>query len=440
MPPNPEPLIEVLDGVVPPHLLAAAWAICCGQNWAFGHGSATGDQTAFWKMNLDGDAAFDAIWKQLQPRCEQLAGAPLEVLRQYANGHTYGLGGGIHSDEKSPGNYTLLFYPNPEWKLDWEGETVFYDAHGEIDIAVRPKPNRAVFFDGRIPHVGRAPSRRYRGLRVTVAYKLRAAGGGRAVPLPVAVAEKPAEVQIQESGRQGAGRDFKVTVLESAVKAEAERELERIGQNVRLPGYRAGNIPRQVLEERYGERARLEALKRISARIVERGLPAHCAAASCELSGGRESGDLELSIQATYFPDLPDLDCGTVRLEKLVAEGNEAAVESRQRWKSQLFDQLDILYPIPMFPGLVTREFATIWEAVNAGGGIAAGERSAAEVELRKIAERRLRLGMIITELARRYEIQAASGAELEDQVADYIFERAQVTERRVPAEELREL
>lgn len=35
--------------------------------------------------------------------------------------------------------------------------------------------DRAVLFDSRIPHYGRAPSRAFAGLRVTIAFKLEAA-------------------------------------------------------------------------------------------------------------------------------------------------------------------------------------------------------------------------------------------------------------------------
>ncbi|MEE2969825.1 MAG: CHASE2 domain-containing protein [Pseudomonadota bacterium] len=44
--------------------------------------------------------------------------------------------------------------------------------NGEVVLAVKPASNRAILFDARIPHVGRAPSRFYGGLRVTVAFKL----------------------------------------------------------------------------------------------------------------------------------------------------------------------------------------------------------------------------------------------------------------------------
>ena len=125
--PGGEPLIEVLDDLVPADLRASAWAKSTGNVWRFGHGSVDHGGSRFWKWDLDGDRIFDAIWEHARPHCENLAGSPLRVIRQYANGHTYGLGGDPHADDSRPGTFTFLYYPNPEWQEGGEGETVFFD-------------------------------------------------------------------------------------------------------------------------------------------------------------------------------------------------------------------------------------------------------------------------------------------------------------------------
>jgi hypothetical protein len=48
-----------------------------------------------------------------------------------------------------------------------------------------------------------------------------------------------------------------------------------------------------------------------------------------------------------------------------------------------------------------------------------------------------VRLGIVVTEMARRYEI---SGPGIEDQVLERLLSRARVRERRATAEELRDL
>ena len=167
-----EPLFQVIDDLVPPALHASAWEVCQGKGWYFGHASMPGEGTPFWKLDLDGVPAIDALWAHARPRCEAMVGRPLRVIRQYANGHTYGLGGRPHFDDSQPGTFTLLYYPMPEWPEAWEGETVYYDEHQEVAAAIRLRPNRAVLFDSRILHAGRPPSRACPALRVTIAFKL----------------------------------------------------------------------------------------------------------------------------------------------------------------------------------------------------------------------------------------------------------------------------
>ena len=95
-------IIKVFDKLAPQSLHQAVWETCQSKNWYFGHGS--GDKTglSFWKMDLDGSATIASLWLHAKPVCEQYLGCELKVLRQYANGHTYGLGGGLHRDDPRP--------------------------------------------------------------------------------------------------------------------------------------------------------------------------------------------------------------------------------------------------------------------------------------------------------------------------------------------------
>lgn len=171
------PLIRVIPRLAPRELHEAVWQACMQKRWYFGNQSVDENPgLPFWKMDLDGDPAVTRLWQHAKAGCEKVAGRALRVARQCANGHTYGLGGQPHRDDVREGTYTLLYYPMPQWKPGWEGETLFYDERAEEVIAgVKPAPNRAVFFDSRIPHSGRAPSRSCAALRVTLAYKLETA-------------------------------------------------------------------------------------------------------------------------------------------------------------------------------------------------------------------------------------------------------------------------
>jgi len=96
-----------------------------------------------------------------------------EPVRVYANAHTYGTEGYIHTDNSDQENYfTTVYFAHSKWIANWAGETIFYNL-GQTDIvaAVFPKPGRIVSFHGALPHCARAPSRDCPDLRLSLVVK-----------------------------------------------------------------------------------------------------------------------------------------------------------------------------------------------------------------------------------------------------------------------------
>ena len=97
-------------------------------------------------------------------------------LRVYANAHTYGVEGYVHTDNSESDYFSTLYYAHSRWDKNWAGETVFYDkSEEEIMASVYPRPGRVVSFHGATPHCARAPSRECAALRLTVVIKTRLA-------------------------------------------------------------------------------------------------------------------------------------------------------------------------------------------------------------------------------------------------------------------------
>jgi hypothetical protein len=67
--------------------------------------------------------------------------------------------GSVHYSHTHKDTNVLLIYLNSNWQQEWGGETLFFDKETgkEIEFACTPKGNRAVWFDGEIPHSIRAP-------------------------------------------------------------------------------------------------------------------------------------------------------------------------------------------------------------------------------------------------------------------------------------------
>lgn len=161
--------------------------------WAYGWKSVKEeDRFGFWHAHFAGGD------KSSRENClEELAGnsaaAPIhelweclsasilaghEPIRVYANAHTYGVEGYVHTDSSDEANYfTTVYYAHDIWHPNWSGETMFVVPEtGEITKAIYPAPGRAIMFNGATPHVARSPSRDCPELRATIVFKTQLAG------------------------------------------------------------------------------------------------------------------------------------------------------------------------------------------------------------------------------------------------------------------------
>jgi len=134
---------------------------------------------------LSEEGVVRGVWDRI---AAMFSPAQFQVHGVFLNGQSHGQDGEIHRDWESPGEgFTFVVFMNTTWESSWQGEAVFYDeSHTAIRWSVIPEPGRLVVFDGSIPHWGRAPARRYTGLRLTLAYHTTLAPGS-AFPEPGAL-------------------------------------------------------------------------------------------------------------------------------------------------------------------------------------------------------------------------------------------------------------
>jgi len=132
----------------------------------------------------------------------------------------------------------------------------------------------------------------------------------------------------------------------------------------------------------------------------------------------------EVKVHEVRAPKTPDLDdefatgLGLESLEKLkelVSEQikNEFDGASRAKAKRNLLDVLDDKHDFDLPPKMVEQEFAQIWQQVQAemdAGRVPDEDKDKSEDELkdeyRKIADRRVRLGLVLAEIGRVADIQ----------------------------------
>ena len=94
---------------------------------------------------------------------------------------------------------------------------------------------------------------------------------------------------------------------------------------------------------------------------------------------------------------------------------NEHASQSRAKAKRALFDKLDAAHSFDLPPRMVEAEFNQIWTQIETdleGGRTDPSDEGKSEEELRaeyrSIAERRVRLGLVLAEIGRRHKVEVS--------------------------------
>ncbi|WP_088348925.1 MULTISPECIES: trigger factor [Rhodomicrobium] len=247
-----------------------------------------------------------------------------------------------------------------------------------------------------------------------------------------------------------------------------------LGRGMFIPGFEEGLAGAKTGEERT-----------VSATFPEKYQAAHLAGKTAEF---------DVTVKEVAKPILPAVDdefaksLGLESIDKLRQAVRERIAKdysdaSRSKAKRSLLDALDEAHKFELPPSLVENEFAAVWQEVTqhferskkSFEDEGTTEEKARE-EYRTMAERRVRLGLVLSEIGQRNEIKVTDeevrraimqraqqypGQErkvvefysknpnaqmelraplFEDKVVDFSLELADVTDKPVPAEELFQL
>jgi trigger factor len=142
-------------------------------------------------------------------------------------------------------------------------------------------------------------------------------------------------MQITETNAEGLKREFRVVVDSSDIEKKVQARLNELGRSMRLPGFRPGKVPMNVLRKRFGPSVMGEVLEHAvsdssSQAMRERGLrPA--LQPKIEIVSFKEGADLEYKMALELLPDIEPIDLASIELERLRPEIPEADVDQALR-------------------------------------------------------------------------------------------------------------
>ena len=140
-------------------------------------------------------------------------------------------------------------------------------------------------------------------------------------------------MQVTETLNEGLKRGYAITVPASELEAKVTEKLEEARKDFQMKGFRKGKAPAALMKKMFGKSVLGEAMQ----ESIDQAMREHF-----EASGDRpalqpevkmtnedwqEGQDVEVSMTYEALPQVPEVALGDIKLEKLVAEIDDAAVD-----------------------------------------------------------------------------------------------------------------
>jgi trigger factor len=137
-----------------------------------------------------------------------------------------------------------------------------------------------------------------------------------------------------ETENEGLKRAYKLIIPAKDIDARVEGEVKRIAPTVRMPGFRPGKVPPNLIRKMHGEALMRDALGTAVQDSVQKLLSDNklrpAMQPEVELDEGYETGkDAEVRVSLETLPDVPAPKIDGLKLERLSVEVDEKAVDEQ---------------------------------------------------------------------------------------------------------------
>ncbi len=141
-------------------------------------------------------------------------------------------------------------------------------------------------------------------------------------------------IKTVETENEGLKRAFMLTIPAEDIEARVEQEVKRIAPQVRMPGFRPGKVPPNLIRKMHGDALRRDALQGAVQEGVQQLLEEKnvrpALQPQIELDEQYEPGkDAEVHVSLEALPDVPAPQIDGLKLERLTVEADDAAVDEQ---------------------------------------------------------------------------------------------------------------
>jgi len=141
-------------------------------------------------------------------------------------------------------------------------------------------------------------------------------------------------IKTVETQNEGLKRAFMLTIPAEDIEFRVDEEVKRIAPQVRMPGFRPGKVPPNLIKKMHGEALQRDALNTAVQdgvqRLLEEQKVRPALQPQVELNEGYEPGkDAEIKVSLEALPDVPAPQIDNLKIERLTVDTDEAAVDQQ---------------------------------------------------------------------------------------------------------------
>jgi trigger factor len=141
-------------------------------------------------------------------------------------------------------------------------------------------------------------------------------------------------IKTVETENEGLKRAFMLTIPAEDIQARVDQEVKRLAPQVRMPGFRPGKVPPNLIRKMHGDSLLGDALNTAVQDGVQQLLSENkirpALQPQVELGKDYAPGkDAEVTVRLEALPDVPAPQIGDLKLERLTVDADEGAVDEQ---------------------------------------------------------------------------------------------------------------
>ncbi len=138
-------------------------------------------------------------------------------------------------------------------------------------------------------------------------------------------------MQITQTKQEELKREFTVVMTAEEIDQKINEKLEEIGKTVKMPGFRPGKVPMQLLKSKYGKAVMGEVLESAvndsTMKAINENQLRPAMRPQIEVKTFDEAKGLEYTMAIELLPEIKIADIAAIKLEKLTAKPEAKSVK-----------------------------------------------------------------------------------------------------------------